>query len=492
MERKTYLKENIVPIAIIILLGLLVYGMKLFTYSFSIDTEALLSNQEEILKSWISIGRYGLVLFKKIFDIAHFSLRLANVVGFILLIFSIMLCIYNINMITGKNNKIANIILGGIIITSPIIIEQFNFTLQCVEVSLALLLLNLSFTIINRCIINKNKYYWLIFAIIFMVISFGCYQAFIPLMITFSTFYIMLFFKEKDERKISIIIKYIVVFVVSIILYKIIDKIFMNIYNIHQTLYLSSQILWGTDRKLNIIKTILKSIGKLLLAKTREHYNLGLLFCIIGFIPFAFKDFKLKNWIFYISVLTFFISPFLLIIITGGEPTARTMFSITFATALGAYFIYNYTNKNILKSIIMLIFSSVIIYQMIISIKFLCTDYNVFGIEKQLANDLEIELKIINKDNKPIAFVGPFSADGDSIFLKGEVMGWTFFEWDQGSPMDSNIRISGFLKQLGYDNKIVSNKQYKEAKEKAKEMSVYPKDGCIREEKDYIIIKLNN
>lgn len=82
---KTFIKDNILPIIIIIIMGLLTYGIKLITYSFSIDTEAFLTNREAVLQSWISISRYGLVFIKKIIDIPFINLYIANFVGFILL-----------------------------------------------------------------------------------------------------------------------------------------------------------------------------------------------------------------------------------------------------------------------------------------------------------------------------------------------------------------------------------------------------------------------
>lgn len=489
---KKFIKENLISIGIILLLGIVTYGIKLFTYSFSIDTEALLTNRDVLLHSWISISRFGLVFFKKIFDIAYINLYAANFIGFFLLFISSIVCIYNINMITNKNNKIANILLGGLIVTSPIIVEQFNFTLQCVEVSIALVLLNLAFTIINKSIIKNKIDFKIIFAIIFIVLAFGSYQAFVPLMITFSTFYILLFFKERNGSKLGIVLKYVIIFAIGIIVYKIVGDIFLQINNIKETRYLANQILWGTQRKLIIIKGIMINIIKILLGKARIHYNLGVIFCIIGFIPFLVKKFNIKNWIFYIAIIIFLISPFFLIIITGGEPVVRTMYPITFVTALGAYFLYMYYDSKIIKNIILVIFSCIIIYQMIISVLLFYTDYNAFKQQQELSNEIYKELKEKNINDKPIIFVGYFSAKGREIILKGEVMGWTFFEWDRGAHLDSNDRIKGFLKVNGFNYEFANKEQYEEAKIIANEMNSYPNEGYIREDNDYVIINLGN
>lgn len=487
------LKDNVIPIIVIFILGFVTYGIKLLTYNFSIDTEVLLTNREALLKSWISISRYGLVFVKKIIDIPYLNLYLANWFGFVLLFLSILVCIYNINKITNRNNKIANILLGGLIITSPIMVEQFNFTLQCVEVSLALLLLNIAFTILNRCIINKNKYFLLPISIILITFAFSCYQSFMPLMITISTFFMMILFKEKDEKNISIIIKYAGAFIIALILYKIVDCIIIGFTGINRTSYLTSQILWGTTRKIEVIKSILMNIFNVLIGNTREHYNLGLLFCIIGFIPIIIKKFDIKNWVYYLSIITFFISPFLLVIITGDAPVARTEASLTFATAFGAYFVYEYSDKKIIKNIMLISFILVIAYQIKVSVQLFYTDNKAFEEEKKIAQTVDKDLKAMNLQDKPIVFVGPYTIKEDKGILKGEVMGYTFFEWDNGSPVDSNLRIQGFLKAEGYNFKYIKNTQYEEAKEKAKLINnIYPESGYIKDEGDYVIIKLNN
>ena len=84
MKIKQFIKDNKVTIITIFILGLIAYGIKLITYSYSIDTEFLLADREALLSSWIGISRYGLVFIKRIIDLPCINIYLANAVGFLL------------------------------------------------------------------------------------------------------------------------------------------------------------------------------------------------------------------------------------------------------------------------------------------------------------------------------------------------------------------------------------------------------------------------
>ncbi len=114
MKAKEFLKENKKTILGILILGLITYGIKLIKYSFSIDTEVFLVDRTGLLNSWITIDRYGLVLIKKIIDFANINLYLANFVGFITLFLSIIVCVYNVSMISSNKDKRVNILLRSI------------------------------------------------------------------------------------------------------------------------------------------------------------------------------------------------------------------------------------------------------------------------------------------------------------------------------------------------------------------------------------------
>ena len=59
LEFMKYCKENTLSIILIILFTLMTYGMKIFNYSISIDTEKLINEYDWQLDTWATFGRFG-------------------------------------------------------------------------------------------------------------------------------------------------------------------------------------------------------------------------------------------------------------------------------------------------------------------------------------------------------------------------------------------------------------------------------------------------
>lgn len=493
MKVKEFLKENVAPFVIILIFGLITYGIKLVTYTYSIDTESFLFNRTDLLNSWLTVSRYGLVFLKHIIDFANINLYLANFMGFLFLFLSIIVCIYNVSLLTNHKDKRIHALLGGLIITSPIIVEQFNFTLQCAEVAFAVLLVNLAFTIINRCLLHKDKYFLLILPVIFLVIAFACYQSTVVLMIALSAFFAMLFFKEKDEKGLRVILHYIVLFVVSFLVYKIIDKMVMKVNHITSASYLSDQILWGKDSFGKVVMQVIRNIIDIVLARGMYH-NLGLLICVVEFIYLICYQFQRKNWVLYISMMTFLMATFGLNIVLGGATAIRTQLPLPFIVALAVYFLFINTEHEVQKRIYMIVFGMIIFVQAVTSFELFYSDAQVFKQQKLFAIDIQHDIKEKNIDaSKTIVVIGNFSAGGPDIIRKGETMGSTFFEWDATSEISSNFRIRNFFATLGFPRyELISKEQFEEAKIISREMPNYPQEGYIREEADYTIVKLNS
>ena len=486
-----FIKDNKKEIITIFILGLITYGIKLITYTYSIDTELFLADREATLSWWFQIGRFSLVLIKRIIDLPYINIWLANFVAYILLFLSVVICIYNVEKITEGKNKVANTLLGALIITSPIIVLQYNFTLQCVEICFSLLTLCLTFTIINKYILNKVKNYLFIIPIILTTFVFGSYQAFVPLFITFSAFFTILLIYYKKEDGIKVALKYIIIFLISFILYKLIDKIILNFTQLEHSTYLDHNIIWGNGHFLRNIMEVNSAIFNNLLENSDFH-SFGLLLCYAELIYIIFCKFEKKNWKLYIAILVFMISPFLLTILTGKMPFIRARIQFPFVLGLGVYFIYLISQHNLEKKIYTIIFSIIIMSQIILSVKLLYTDYQKFKQEETYAIQIENDIMAKNiDDEKTKIFIGSYTSAETYTVYKVETVGKTFFDYDKNEPKGSNIRLRAFLICLGYGKyEEPTQEQYNEAKKIAENMPVYPTQGSIKEENDYVIIKI--
>lgn len=61
-----------------VLFLLLAFGQKLFSNTFSIDTQGIIQNEDSLYKSWFELERFGLVVFKKLSGTYQFNNALAS------------------------------------------------------------------------------------------------------------------------------------------------------------------------------------------------------------------------------------------------------------------------------------------------------------------------------------------------------------------------------------------------------------------------------
>ena len=80
---KTFIKEYKIVIAFLFFISLVTYGIKLFQYSISIDTEVLINTPMALLKSWIGINRPVLVFLKGILGLHPFNVFLAQNITYV-------------------------------------------------------------------------------------------------------------------------------------------------------------------------------------------------------------------------------------------------------------------------------------------------------------------------------------------------------------------------------------------------------------------------
>ncbi len=82
-SESVYSGKHIFFFAVLGIMLWVAYGMKLSHLSISHDTEAIISVPDSLYDSWVSMGRYGLLLLKKIFGLYQFNPWLASVLMFL-------------------------------------------------------------------------------------------------------------------------------------------------------------------------------------------------------------------------------------------------------------------------------------------------------------------------------------------------------------------------------------------------------------------------
>ena len=127
-------------------------------------------------RHWLSIGRTGQVLLKKIFWRNNANFILWNILGIFIFIIAIIYFVYLLKKIT-KLNKNNFLIPTLLILSSPLFVFQFYFVLQIFEFSICLLFVLFSVHIIEFT--NINNIIKSIMVAILLGISFGVYNTFV-------------------------------------------------------------------------------------------------------------------------------------------------------------------------------------------------------------------------------------------------------------------------------------------------------------------------
>lgn len=167
-------KKTILFILAISSIALLTYIPRLIVNPISIDTERFILDKLDIFLEWYANGRFSLVFLTNLFSYAQFNLLLSNILSLLFLILASLLFSFDIVKKDDKLRYIKMSIISLFILTSPLVAEQYAFTLQNVGISIGYCILILTFKLINK-FIYENKKHLVLVVIPLVTFVFGIY-----------------------------------------------------------------------------------------------------------------------------------------------------------------------------------------------------------------------------------------------------------------------------------------------------------------------------
>lgn len=497
-----YLKKSKKSIAIIVFFLLLAFGERLISTSFSIDTELYLNSRDGSAIWWISLNRWALVFINKILSLVKLVIYQSNFLTvFFMLVYSVLLC-YLFYLHIPKNWEKAYLkyqfIFPIIFITNPIFAEQYNFTNQNVGVSLGICLSTLSVILFYYADKLKDTKHYLLIGLSSLIaaFSFGIYQSIVPLyiLIIASTYLLECLKNNNSSWKylLNSILRFILIFIIYFIISKIVGGGKNN--------YLASA--WSTTG-IYCLKNIYFVIVEMLKCNG-IFYNIGYPIAIGLLIAMnIYLIIKKKNNLgTIISSLGIIIAPIYIMIITGVDQLKRTQFNYSFVIGflilLFVIFIIEYKKLKYLGYLLVIFALGLAYRQSNITGKLFASDNVRFKTDTTLATKIQNDIEHKNwydKNKKyTLILLGKQECNSSILYLKGEVIGHSFFEFDYQYIYGTNKRANAFFRTLGYDYQIPSVEEFKRAKEFAKEkdLASYPKNDYIQKiENDTIIVRLS-
>ncbi|WP_427814151.1 glucosyltransferase domain-containing protein [Enterococcus sp. 22-H-5-01] len=507
LEKKKYfknIKKNFYLFFLMFLTVVVIYSPKLFYSSYSIDTERMISKPYETLSWWLSLNRFGLVFLKKIlpYGIKIYPLFI-NWLTYILLVIIIYLLCYLV--FNQEKNNFRYMFLGSslIAITTPITLEQTNFILQSVEVQIAVILQIASVFLLRKGIYNskKSRVFFFVLSVLLLSFSFSVYQSLVPAFPILAVISVYFETSNKNEKIISLFKKYvtyILLFLVSIILYFLCNKIVHQVFDVIDVGYISydfqffkvplNQFFINT---LRVIKHTFFSINTPFLFIITTSY-MALLFLLIIFNRNKNLETKVCNLI-ILSIVA--ISVFFLIITLGITGPIRSYYpTIPFALFFLSLACFEEIELTSLKRGLFCLTIILAIIQGVFTYKLATTTAIIYKEDVQSANVLKKEFNKLNvtpKDGYKIAVYGGLNRS-DIKYTRGEIIGCSLFNYDTNFTLGNSQRISDFLTSQNFRIGFIENpEEYKKMSSEVKNIPQYPDKGFIKIYDNYLLINLS-
>lgn len=508
-----FLMHNSKQIIISMLFLLLAFGQKLFSNTFSIDTQGIIQNNDALYKSWFELERFGLVLFKKLtgtylYNNALASFTMVVFFGISAMVWAYLLCSASHTM------KLQPAFFIIPYVASPIFAEMLGFLLLGPEISIAAILTAISLMMWANAAASssaKQRILLVIASIVCATLSFTMYLAMVTFFITGTAILYVLKYSDskyqnhdKNESR-AFLIGSVVIFVVSYALYKLLNALAMKVKGVTTNAYISDQSRWGKDSP----SVILHNMGSHILALySGEGIFYSVIFSICAlcvFVAAIYHVITKKISLFScLVVLLIVLSPTIMSFVLGGIPSVRTEMTyplafsfITMVLFSGIVFTIQRNAQSIRAEAVTIVAWILIIAigwnQALITSRIFYTENFVFTQDVLTAQEIKSridELGLGEHPNEPLVFVGnhvakcnPDCYSADQLGLTGRSMLEIGFSTEHGTGVKKQFMVD----VLGVYYNSATSEQIEQSEELAESMPHWPDPGSVAE-KDGIII----
>lgn len=508
-----FVMHNSKQIIISMLFLLLAFGQKLFSNTFSIDTQGIIQNNDALYKSWFELERFGLVLFKKLtgtylYNNALASFTMVVFFGISAMVWAYLLCSASHTM------KLQPAFFIIPYVASPIFAEMLGFLLLGPEISIAAILTAISLMMWANAAASssaKQRILLVIASIVCATLSFTMYLAMVTFFITGTAILYVLKYSDskyqnhdKNESR-AFLIGSVVIFVVSYALYKLLNALAMKVKGVTTNAYISDQSRWGKDSP----SVILHNMGSHILALySGEGIFYSVIFSICAlcvFVAAIYHVITKKISLFScLVVLLIVLSPTIMSFVLGGIPSVRTEMTyplafsfITMVLFSGIVFTIQRNAQSIRAEAATIVAWILIIAigwnQALITSRIFYTENIVFTQDVLTAQEIKSridELGLGEHPNEPLVFVGnhvakcnPDCYSADQLGLTGRSMLEIGFSTEHGTGVKKQFMVD----VLGVYYNSATSEQIEQSEELAESMPHWPDPGSVAE-KDGIII----
>lgn len=524
-----FLHENKAVVIVSALTILFVYGAKLTSICFGVDTELRIATNGYL--NWLSIGRFGLVGLQKLWtnflpQKELFNPYFAVILGCIFLFFSALLWCFLIELFScGRIKKSGYIPFAVMFISHQVWCEQIYFVLQSAECLCITFLSPIAVYSLFRGV-EKSSAQKTMLGILLTVFSISVYQG-VLILIYCGIFALFVLYKEntnhteKEYTRFCLMLLGVMLF--SVFLYFALNKAVQMMFHIEKSDYLSKMI--GNDRK-SVVWTFLNlgvyvyklvfahcplviHIAEPIMARTARtgwkaveqirgcSLMSNILFApsVIIYMFFVLQQ-KQKSFFYLSAAVCVPLCCFVLVFLGGGDAPLRSQYVLPFSLAFMMLYDISMIKKRTAYLVAIALFSLCGIKQTLVCAMLNYSDVMRYEADVRLSSEIAERIAESNADKEtPVFLYGVHHPQFSGNYIKGEVCAYSPFEWVSGEELtDSTSRGIAFMKTQGYNFTAVKGEDsqlIKKAREAAESMQNFPYPNSVQNRGDVVIVRLS-
>lgn len=471
-----FLRKNMSLVFFTISITIFTYGIKIFYFSYGMDTNLYIDRYDAYLNHWFSISRFGEVFLKKLLWGPYTNIYLLNILALSLFVLSALtMCYLFSRIIYIRTNHF--FVFTALFLTNSLFVPQFYFVLQNFEFTLGI------FLVVCSCLLltyNKNsktiRLFYRFLSFLMLTLAIAIYQTFIlffiAIVVAMSLLNIQKYVKNNIlfnlKTLLLLVLPFVVMLFLSTIFYFLLNKLILFYLGIPNANHSTDMMAWqNLGLKQGLISTY-HSLSDIILKPkdpTRVFiYNFSSLVAIIVSIIIIIRQFILdkKSAIsVLICFLTLFISGFGIVLATATVPLPRTMvpqfpFILSFIFFYAALTIESKYFKSLLYLLIIFFSFS----QLKLSSNLLQSEQMTFQEDQrkmQKIDQLITNLQLENASNYKLIIIGSSNSKNSfNLNVYNELIGCSMFQFGKNDALGSfyineNIislmRINGMIYQ---------------------------------------------
>lgn len=486
------------------LYALFLMGPRLFYHDIGIDTGYLVRDYTHYNDVWAGSGRFGLTFSKWLF---HFSVMVPYAANMLMLLFLLTAAAVFSWLVWRWSGRPAGFrwfypVFSVIFLSSPILTEQFYFTLQTMEFAWAMLLCLFSVYLAEKLVVGRTvPSAGGLAPVGLMLWAFGTYQAFFVFFIALAAiFYLLRCASAPDDRPfrywLAVGLKLVALFLIGAAGWFAVDRLLCR-YFFPEYSYASNIYLWKRISA-DMFALVKLQFGQIYLKTTSSPYFSGwftpvLILTAAMFLVPAVRGHRRKLPWLAVALTVIVLSPVLLVLVSGGGSPIRSMIFYPLVFAFSFAWAAENLRWKVPRILLFLVLVSCGWGQTVTTLQMQENAHLAYENDRLLLNRIITRMEETagtRLENIPVAFVGKIAADAPSA-PAGETTGHSFFGWDAGYDAGSSGRIAELAYVMGVDMTVANEEQRKMAAEYSEQMPPWPADGCICIHDGVLIVKLS-